>query len=117
MPNLKSHLFSLPEYLLLIAVLFYWVSTAIILNPVAIVLAGILVFQLFTKNRIVGIVIPSILILISLYMLLALFSEFNEFETINAQALKLLAMGLTLFLGTITASVSMLYKYVVDENR
>jgi len=61
-------------------------STAVFLNPIAIVLIVILVFQLLFKSPIIGILIPFFLILSCLYMLAALISEFNEFPTFNAEA-------------------------------
>jgi hypothetical protein len=104
-------LLKLPEYLLIAAVVFYWLSAGILINPFAIGLLVILIFQIIFKNRIVGLIIPSILILACLYMLLALFSEFNEFPTFNAEAKKLLFVGLLFFVSTIMASVIMFYKY------
>ncbi len=109
--KLKRIVLDLPEYLLIAAVLFYWSSTALILNPIAIVLMGILIFQLIFKNKIIGIMIPFLLILICLFMLLALLSEFNELPTFNDEAKQLLFVGLSYFISTIIISVVMLYKY------
>lgn len=111
MQNLKQRLLSLPEYLLIAAVIFYWVSTALVLNPVAIGLLVILILQLFLKNRIIGIVVPGLLIMASFYMLLALMSELNEFPVFNADARKLLLVGLSFFVSTILVSGVMLFKY------
>jgi hypothetical protein len=101
----------LPEYLLIAAVIFYWFSSGNVGNPIAIGLLTILIFQIIFKNRIVGLIIPSILILACLYMLLALFSEFNEFPSFNAEAKKLLFVGLSFFISTIMVSAIMIYKY------
>jgi len=102
----------LPEYILLIAVIVFWISTKTILNPFAIGLVLIITFQIIYKNKIIGIVIPSILILISLYMLLALLSEFNEFPTFSYEAKKLLFVGLSIFVGTILIALLMVYNTV-----
>ncbi|KAA3632547.1 MAG: hypothetical protein DWQ02_14600 [Bacteroidetes bacterium] len=111
MQNLKRRFLNLPEYLLIAAVIFYWVSTAVVINPVAIGLLVVLILQLFFKNRIIGIVIPGILIMASFYMLLAMMSELNEFPVFNADARKLLLVGLSFFLSTILVSGVMIYKY------
>ncbi|HAD98469.1 MAG TPA: hypothetical protein DCG19_13755 [Cryomorphaceae bacterium] len=115
MKKIKQALLQSPEYLLMVAVLFYWVSAARIINPVAIGLLIILVLQLIFKNRIIGLIIPVILIGTSLYMLLALMSEFREFETFNADAQKLLFVGLAYFISTMLLSGMMIYKYLSLE--
>lgn len=109
---IKRHVLHLPEYLLLGAVFFYWVSAGIAMNPIAIVLTIALILQIIFKNRIVGIALPSLLVLASLYMLLALISELNEFETFNAEARKLLLVGASFFVSTILVSGLMLYRYL-----
>ncbi|PTM04188.1 MAG: hypothetical protein DA407_13245 [Bacteroidetes bacterium] len=108
-------LLKLPEYVLVLAVLFYWASAGILINPIAIGLMALLVFQIIYKNQILGLIIPSLLIIICLYMLLALISEFNEFPTFNADAKKLLFVGLLFFISTMTVSVIMVYNYSKTE--
>ncbi|WP_170309908.1 hypothetical protein [Seonamhaeicola maritimus] len=49
MKKLKQFSLILPEYFLLASVIFYWWQT-IILNPIAIVLTSILIFQIIYKN-------------------------------------------------------------------
>lgn len=112
MTTLKNSLLKLPEYLLIIAVLFYYVSASVVFNPIAIGLFVILVLQIIFKNQLIGILIPSLLILCCCFMLLALFSEFNEFPTFNAEAKKLLFVGLSFFIGTMIVSGLMIYKYL-----
>ncbi|WP_296313938.1 hypothetical protein [Winogradskyella sp. UBA3174] len=111
MNTIKTILLKLPEYLLIVSVLFYWISASVIFNPIAIILSAILVIQLVIKNRTLGILIPIVLILVCCFMLLALFSEFNEFPTFNNDAKELLFVGLSFFIGTILISGLMLYKY------
>lgn len=115
MERLKKLLLQLPEYLLIVAVIFYWGSAGIVINPIAIFLILGLILQIIFKNRIVGLIIPSLLILASFYMLLALMSEFNEFPTFNADAKKLLFVGLSYFISTIVVSMLMIYRYSTME--
>lgn len=117
MEKLKKLSLQLPEYLLIFAVIFYWGSAGIVINPIAIVLIIGLILQIIFKNRIVGIIIPSLLILTSFYMLLALMSEFNEFPTFNSDAKKLLFVGLSYFISTIIVSGLMIYRYSTMEKR
>jgi hypothetical protein len=111
MKKLKQNLFKLPEYLLIAAVIFYWGSAGIVINAIAIALIVILILQIIFKNRIIGLIIPSLLIMICLYMLMALISEFNEFPTFNAEAKKMLFVGLSYFISTMIVAGIMIYKY------
>lgn len=113
MPSYKTIILNIPEYALIAAVLFYWISAGLVINYIAITLLAVIVFQIIFKNRIIGIIIPCLMILICLYMMLALFSEFREFPTFNSEAKTLLFVGLTYFLTTIMVSIIMLYKYVI----
>jgi maltodextrin utilization protein YvdJ len=101
----------LPESLLMGSVIFYWVSTANLLNPAAIVLVLVLGLQMVFKNRVVGLAIPIVLILASLFMVLALISELNEFPNFNADAQKMLLVGSTWLIATLCISGFMLFKY------
>ena len=114
--RIKTVILQLPEYLLIAAVLFYWFSTGLAVNYIAIGLIIVLILQIIFKNRIVGIIIPSILVMICLYMLLALMSEFKEFLTFSSDAKELLFVGLSYFMSTIIASGIMIYKYAVLNN-
>ena len=115
MKRVKTFILQLPEYLLIAAVLFYWFSTGLAVNYIAIGLIIVLILQIIFKNRIVGIIIPSILVMICLYMLLALMSEFKEFLTFSSDAKELLFVGLSYFISTIIISGVMIYKYAIFE--
>ena len=114
MKRVKTFILQLPEYLLITAVLFYWFSTGLAVNYIAIGLI-VLILQIIFKNRIVGIIIPIILVMICLYMLLALMSEFKEFLTFSSDAKELLFVGLSYFISTIIISGVMIYKYAIFE--
>ena len=115
MQNRSRRILQLPEYLLIAAVVFYWYSAGMTVNPIAISLIIVLIIQIIIKNRIVGIIIPSLLILTSFYMLLALMSEFNEFPTFNSDAKELLFVGLSYFISTVIVSGAMIYKNTIFE--
>ncbi len=113
MKSFKKIILSLPEYLLIAAVLFYWISTGLAINYIAIGLLIAIVLQIIFKNTVIGIIIPCLLILTCLYMLLALFSEVREFPVFNSEAKTLLFVGLLYFLATILVSAIMIYKYAI----
>tara|TARA_R110001592_G_scaffold362114_1_gene674978 strand:+ start:21254 stop:21619 length:366 start_codon:yes stop_codon:yes gene_type:complete len=117
MKDLKKITLDLPEYILLAAVVFYWFSAGVVINYVAITLVIGLILQIVFKFRILGIVLPSVLMLLSFYMLLALISEFNEFPTFNYEAKKLLFVGLTIFMGSMLVSGLMFFKYAFTRSR
>lgn len=108
----KINLWNVPEYLLLLTVLFYWLPTSNPLNWVAITLIAVLVLQIIYKNKILGIIISSVLILICCYMYLALFSELREFPTFNTDAKQLLFIGLSVFTTTLVVAGFMFFKYM-----
>jgi len=115
MKKLKPIVHLLPELFLIGSVVFYWGSAGWGLNPIGIGLLLVLGFQLIFKNRIVGLILPVLLTLICLYMILALISEFNEFESINHEARQLIFIGLTYFITTIAVSGFMFFKYALQE--
>jgi hypothetical protein len=111
MKKAKQILFRLPEYLLIAAVIFYWSSAGSIINPIAIGLVLILILQIIIRNRIIGLLIPILLILTCIFLSLALASEINEFPIFNAEAKRLLLIGLTYLTSTIFISGLISYKY------
>ena len=113
--RIRTFILQLPEYLLIAAVVFYWFSAGLSVNYIAIGLITVLILQIIYKIRIVGIIIPSVLVMISLYMLLAIMSELNEFLTFNSDAKELLFVGLSYFISTIIISGVMIYKYAIFE--
>ena len=113
MKRLKQIVLNLPECLLLAAIVFYWTSSGMAVNPVAIGLLVVFILQLIFKNRIVGVLIPGLLIVACLYMLMALMFEVGEFPTFNSEAKKLLFVGLAYFTLTMVVSGIMIYKYAL----
>jgi len=109
--KLKHFLLQLPEYLLIGALLFYWIGEGQLLNPLIIGLIALLILQVLIQNRFIGLLIPSILGLTCLYMLFALISEFREFPAYTADAQEFLFVGLGLFLSGMLVSGAMIWKY------
>lgn len=110
MQQLKS---LLPEVLLMCATLYYWSLTASTFNWLAIAFMALLIFLLVSKNRAVGLLLGSVIILLNLYLVFALLSEFYEFSEFNDKAKDLLLFG-SLFIGTnLILAVWLIYKYAI----
>ena len=110
MKNVKKVIFQLPEFILVASILFYWYFTSTLLNPIAIILIITLLLQIILKNRVLGIIIASFLILASSYMILALMSELNKFTSFNSNAKKILFVGLPYLIITASSAIMMIYK-------
>ena len=114
--SLKSILNVLPELYLILAVVYYWILTSSVLNPVAIILLLVLAYQLYSKKQILGIIIASIFVFLNCYMVLALLSELSEFSEFNNKAKQLAIVGF-LYLGfNIIVGSIMLIKYISKKN-
>lgn len=104
-----------PEFYLLAATIYYWTLTANVVNPIAIGLLCIIVFQLVFKKTISGLMISGLFIVLNLYLILALVSELSEFTEASSSYYKLLTVG-SLFLGfNIIAGSFMFWKYIKKE--
>ena len=111
----KNILYRLPEIYLLIAVLYYWILTANLLNPFAIILVGLLAFQLKTRIKITGITIAIVLLLLNFFMLFALMSELNEFPEFNSNAKTMALVGFSFFGINIFIGTAMLVLYLTNK--
>lgn len=112
----RAHLKSLiPEFFLVASVLYYWMLTSNLFNPFALGLLALLTFQIVCKKTTLGLVISTVVILLTLYMVLALISELSEFETANQDFNNLWIFG-ALYLGiTLIMASAMFLKYLKQK--
>ena len=89
-----------PELFLIVSVIIYWALTAILVNPVAISLVVLLVAQLRFKNKTFGIALSFIFMLLSLFMMLAIFSDIVNLDFFFPRGLLMLCFGVLYFGGT-----------------
>ena len=102
----------IPELFLMASVLYYWVLTPNLLNPIAMGLLALLIYQIIKKNAILGLVISAVVMLLTLFMVLALVSELSEFEVANQNYNNLIIFG-SLYLGlNLILAGFMFYKYL-----
>ena len=109
---IKPLLYWMPELYLVLAILFYWVSTATLLNPIAFILLVLVVSQLIFNKKGIGIFLASLLIILNLYMFLALFSELSEFSAFTVSAQKLLFIGSGFLILNLVMSIKLLLKHI-----
>tara|TARA_R100001369_G_scaffold53752_1_gene80581 strand:- start:2824 stop:3207 length:384 start_codon:yes stop_codon:yes gene_type:complete len=109
---IKPLLYWMPELYLVLAILFYWVSTATLLNPIAFILLVLVVSQLIFNKKGIGVFLASLLIILNLYMFLALFSELSEFSAFTVSAQKLLFIGSGFLILNLVMSIKLLLKHI-----
>jgi uncharacterized membrane protein len=117
MKRTKSILIGYPEYYLMALVLIAGYSTPFYFNPVSIGIAVLLMLQIVFKNKLSGLLIASIYLLINLYLLGALISEFLEFPLFDHSAKQLLFVGLSIWCLNIFTAAVMMYKYIKFNNK
>jgi hypothetical protein len=112
MKNFKHILTWTPEVYFILSIIYYWVLTGTIINQVAISFLALLILQITIRNKISGIIIATIFILLNIYMYFTLLSEFYEFPIIDTDAKRLLIVG-SIYLGlNLVMAVLMLIKYI-----
>ena len=119
MKKTKQILIAFPEYYLLILTILAGYSFPFYFNPIFLGLAIIPFLQIIIKSKISGLIIAGLFVLINLYMLGALISEFKEFSEFNLEAKQLLVGGLCLWIFNMFISGVMVYKYTrpLNENK
>ena len=110
---MKKYLLLLPEFFI-ISLSIYWflenyMSSGYV-NYIALVVFLIVALQVFIKNKIVGVMLGSILFLFGLYMVLAVLSEFKKFTTIDSSAIQLISVGFLICFVLIASSIGLFYK-------
>lgn len=113
MKTFKQLLVKMPEYYLIALVFLCTFPKMIGLMGLGII--AILVLQIVYKNKISGIIIASLFILLNLFFLGAVGSEFNEFTVVNADAQILRAVGFSIFLFNSLMAGIMLFKYIRND--
>ena len=100
------------EVYLLVSILCYWILTGTLLNPVAAILLAIVATVMISKNKVLGVIISLLFLLLNLYMVLAMISELNAFTSFNERARQLAIFGSLYFGLNITVSIIMGSKWL-----
>ena len=99
----------LPELLLLVSILFYWYFSTP-LNPIAIILVLLVLALIITGKRLLSYVTGVIFTPLSIYMILAVLSEYYEFKGETSEANNLLLTGMLFFSSTFILSTIILLR-------
>lgn len=81
-------------------------------NYPAVVLIVLLTLQFFFKNRSIGLIVSSVLGIVSAYLILALWSDFSKNPTFDERGIRFLGIGGLLIIINITMAVLMFRKYL-----
>ena len=106
MKTSKQTLSLLPEITIITIIILYW-SQTYFLNPIAIGLFAVISLKLLLRNTIMNFISVGIFLFTSVFILLAVLSEYHEFTVKNDSAQNLLYFGLLLFGLVITSSIFM----------
>tara|TARA_R100001369_G_scaffold31497_1_gene55892 strand:- start:108 stop:458 length:351 start_codon:yes stop_codon:yes gene_type:complete len=102
----------IPELFLISSIIYYWVLSSNLLNPIAIGLLAILIYQIISKKPTLGLIISAVVITLNLFMVLALISELSEFDVVNQNYKNLIIFG-SLYLGlNVFLASLMFFKYL-----
>ena len=104
-----------PELFLIVSVIIYWALSAILVNPVAISLVVLLVAQLRFKNKTFGVALSFIFMLLSLYMMLAIFSDIVNLDFFYPRGLLMLCFGVLYLGGTAYFALILLKKTITQS--
>ena len=113
---MRNFLNIIAQTLLILLAFFYWHDTSRLFNPVAIVLVLLLVLELSTKKLIITLLSSTIIGLLSLYMMLAVISEYREFPVGDPDGKTLLLVGLSIFISSLLLSVFMSVRRLFYSN-
>ncbi|WP_280698205.1 hypothetical protein [Dysgonomonas sp. PH5-45] len=113
MKNLKIFITQYLPYIYFIGIAAFWFVDNLSgghVNYFMIGIASVLIFQIFLKNNILGIILGSILGILSLYMVLAVLSDVWKFDTLCKEAITLLIVGSGFFgTGVVMAILMVLF--------
>ncbi|MXN89811.1 hypothetical protein GR160_01095 [Flavobacterium sp. Sd200] len=111
---MKKNILVFPEFFFL-AFSLYWLLENLAasghVNYFAITAALLFLFQIFFQKRIVGLAVGIVVAIFSLFMLLAVCSEFNDFPVGSADGLDFLITGAGVFIFSFFTASAMVYKY------
>ncbi len=101
----------IPECYLLASAVFFWIFTATLLNPFAIILVAVLLALFKWKSKTLGVIVSFMFLILSFYMVLALLSELSKFPTFSTEVKLMLGVGGAWLGLNITLACWMLIKW------
>src|SRR5688572_28184669 len=111
MNKIKASFLLVPEYFIVLSIIYYWYLTAIWYNFIAAGLLCLFVLQLLRPRRMLGFYISFVFLILNLYMVLALVSELGKSPSSEEGTTRLLVFGCTYLGLNILMSVLMLIRH------
>lgn len=111
---IKDGLYYIPEILILLVSVYWFLDGLLGSSYINYLMLGIIAFisgLIILKNKFMALFMSIIIGLGSLYMILAVVSEYSEFPAGSAEGLKLLLTGTSIFVTTIIMSIILPIKY------
>ena len=109
--ELKMNAWELVPYIYFIGLASFWLLMDLFsvqnFSYVAFGLLIGLIIQAVIQNRIVGTGLGILATIVSLYVFLAVLSEFNDFEVVNSSAIQLISVGSVLSLTGVVVGVTL----------
>lgn len=117
MKNFKNIILQLPEYYILIVVFLTDFTPPFNFNLISVGLGVIVFLQIIFQNRMTGMFIATLFLLINLYMPFALMWEFRNITSANSGSMYFLLTGFSIILLNLLFSSLMIYKYIKQEEK
>jgi len=111
MKGFKRILNTFPEYYLIALVLLAGYTPPLSIHPVSIAIACLVVLQIIFRNKLVELVMGSLLLLGSLFMFFAVVSELGEFTSYGSNYVELLVGGIGLIGFNLLMVFVMFYRF------
>lgn len=102
---------------MLVLVLFSGYSFPLSIDPLSVLLAGILIFQIKYKNPIVAVLIACLLPILTLFMLAALVSEMNDFYDKGIEVDKSLFFGFIIVAINLVVTWMLIFRFVEESEK
>lgn len=99
------------EIYLLIMLMMYVFPIGDFVNWFGIILILLVGTLIVTKNRVLGVLFGSAILVISLFLIFALISELSEFTEYNKAFFKMLGVGSLMIIANIFFSIVLILKY------
>lgn len=106
----KTLMKNLPEFYLVVLSSLAGYKPPFTFSPLGLVLVAIVIFQLCSRQRVLGLIISGLFLALNVYFVFALISELNEFARFSGEALQLLAGGTLLCIVNFFFGGWMFYK-------
>ena len=108
--------YKLPEYYLALIIILAAYTPTLSFDPIFLGLAFLVILQIIFEKKISGMAVGVLFFLVNLFFLGALISEFQEFTDFDQYAMRLILVGVPLWILNALAAAGMIYKYSIYKS-